>query len=97
MKTETTENGRASDKVDELVGSEMVQVMEITPAPTWDYDSIIVDASKSFATALEFIERVFDRQLDEIDEDPEEGWEGREVKVAFKLMRRDELNALMED
>lgn len=33
-----------------LVGSEMVQVLEITPAPTWDYDSIIVDATDSWAT-----------------------------------------------
>lgn len=80
-----------------LLGHDMVQVMEITPAPTWDYDSIIVDASESFSAALHFIERVLDRQLDEIEEDPESGWEGREVKVKFKLMRRDDLNALMEE
>jgi hypothetical protein len=75
----------------------MVKVLEITPADSWAHDSLIVDADNSFAQALSVIESVMDRQIEEIEEDPESRWDGREITVKFKIMRRDELEALKED
>lgn len=88
---------RGTRTLQPLVGSEMVQVLEITPADSWHYDSLCVEATNSFAQAVHVVECVMDRQIDEIEEDPESGWEGREITIKFKLMRRDDFEALKED
>ena len=76
---------------------EQIQVLEITPAPTWHYDSIIIDVSKSWGDALEYVERALDRHLEEVEEDPELEWEGRKVTIEFKTMSQEELDTLMEE